>query len=526
MLGIASIALVDSMKRICLCLIGTVLTVVMMSLPAIASPGDSTENADVVSGDSQAMMIASSKPQLIITAVDQTYIYNGEYQGEGDTVYEEPAQIAEKVKVEGLQDGDALTSVVLDGQGRDIGTYPIVPSNATIGNNTEKYDITYVNGTLTITNSHNVAVAVNPAGSGEVTGGGKYEPNSKVDLTATPATGYRFVDWKSEDVPEINGVTNDKTSFSMLTNDVAITANFKDKAKLIVALTKDGEPQGGLGDYLYLVAEDGSRLGVEFAYSGMEGRYVYDPVATLGDQLASGNYILKFDPPASSNYTASSIGLSYCEDVYQEITTFEYYTVKFVNYDGTILQSRIYDLGQVPEYSGATPIKPATTEYTYAFKAWDPPLAKVTGSATYKATFSEMSVPPKPKGVLTFDLGGGMIDGKTTLTIEANVGDVITIPGAPTRDGYTFKYWEGSVYYPGEKYTVEGDHTFTAMWEKNAPAMGTTTTDIAAGGTTVKGTPKTCDYCNAFTLVLVACAGITLCMLALKRHRGRGHIDK
>ena len=74
---------------------------------------------------------------------------------------------------------------------------------------------------------------------------------------------------------------------------------------------------------------------------------------------------------------------------------------------------------------------------------------------------------PNEEGTLTFDLAGGTIDGKETLTIKANVGDVITIPEAPVRDGYTFKYWKGSEYYPGDKYKVEGDHTFTAVWEKS-----------------------------------------------------------
>ncbi|MBQ6395772.1 MAG: InlB B-repeat-containing protein, partial [Atopobiaceae bacterium] len=67
------------------------------------------------------------------------------------------------------------------------------------------------------------------------------------------------------------------------------------------------------------------------------------------------------------------------------------------------------------------------------------------------------------------DLGGGTLDGKTgTITIEATVGETINLPGAPTRDGYTFKCWRGSEYAAGAEYEVEGDHAFAAEWEQNA----------------------------------------------------------
>ena len=95
-----------------------------------------------------------NKVPLTITAQNQTFVYNGKEQGEGDTVYNDPAQIAEKVKVKGLKGSDALTAITIDGQGKEVGKYDLVPSNAAIGAEgkaTGNYNITYVNGTLTIT---------------------------------------------------------------------------------------------------------------------------------------------------------------------------------------------------------------------------------------------------------------------------------------------------------------------------------------------------------------------------------------
>ena len=74
------------------------------------------------------------------------------------------------------------------------------------------------------------------------------------------------------------------------------------------------------------------------------------------------------------------------------------------------------------------------------------------------------SIPHK----ITYDLNGGTLDGQTgKIVVDANEGDVIKILKAPTRKGYKFKYWKGSKYYPGDSYTVEEDHTLTAVWKKD-----------------------------------------------------------
>ena len=73
-----------------------------------------------------------------------------------------------------------------------------------------------------------------------------------------------------------------------------------------------------------------------------------------------------------------------------------------------------------------------------------------------------------PRGVLTYKLNGGNYNGSTDDVVEEyDAGTVISIPDAPVRDGYTFTYWQGSEYQPGDAYTVEEDHTFTAQWKKN-----------------------------------------------------------
>ncbi len=63
------------------------------------------------------------------------------------------------------------------------------------------------------------------------------------------------------------------------------------------------------------------------------------------------------------------------------------YAIRFLNYDGTVLQNSDVAYGETPSYSG-TPTKTATG-YTYTFTGWDPTIGPVTGVQDYTATFSE-----------------------------------------------------------------------------------------------------------------------------------------
>ncbi|MBR2790447.1 MAG: InlB B-repeat-containing protein [Eggerthellaceae bacterium] len=102
---------------------------------------------------------------------------------------------------------------------------------------------------------------------------------------------------------------------------------------------------------------------------------------------------------------------------------------------------------------------------------------------------------------ITFDLDGGTLEGQTgTYVLDAHVGDVIILK-APTRTNFAFEYWQGSEYYAGDEYTVTGDHTLKAVWQKVIPETG----DGAAAG-------------------LVACAfaaAAALATLVFARRRGR-----
>ena len=69
------------------------------------------------------------------------------------------------------------------------------------------------------------------------------------------------------------------------------------------------------------------------------------------------------------------------------------------------------------------------------------------------------------QSTLTFNPDGGNWQGSTANKVfEVLQGTTFTIIDAPVRDGYVFQYWQGSKYQPGDQFTVEGDHNFTAIW--------------------------------------------------------------
>ncbi len=74
------------------------------------------------------------------------------------------------------------------------------------------------------------------------------------------------------------------------------------------------------------------------------------------------------------------------------------YTITFVDEDDNVLEAKPVVEGTMPEYTGATPTKEATAEYTYTFAGWDSEIKPATEDATYKATYTET----KNKYTITF----------------------------------------------------------------------------------------------------------------------------
>ena len=64
------------------------------------------------------------------------------------------------------------------------------------------------------------------------------------------------------------------------------------------------------------------------------------------------------------------------------------YTVTFLNYDETVLDTVKVKEGEEAIYSGATPTRPEDDEFTYSFKGWDKDLKNITSDVTTRAEYN------------------------------------------------------------------------------------------------------------------------------------------
>ena len=130
------------------------------------------------------------------------------------------------------------------------------------------------------------------------------------------------------------------------------------------------------------------------------------------------------------------------------------YLITFKNGDVT-LQSEPVAYGTTPSYTGGTPTKPATAEYTYTFAGWDAELVAVTGEATYTATFTVT----EKTYVITWLNNDGSEIGRDTLKYGAT-----PTPAEATKENtaeftYTFTGWDKTIV------PVAGDATYTAQYD-------------------------------------------------------------
>ena len=142
-------------------------------------------------------------------------------------------------------------------------------------------------------------------------------------------------------------------------------------------------------------------------------------------------------------------------------STINKYTVKFVNYDGTVLSSETYDYGtaaadiKIP----AAPSKAADAKYTYKFAGWDKAVSDVKGDVTYTATYTSTI----NKYTVKFVNYDGAVLSSETYDYGTAAAD-IKIPAEPTRPEdeqytYTYKGWDKAIS------DVKGDATYLAVFE-------------------------------------------------------------
>ncbi|MBP5230450.1 MAG: InlB B-repeat-containing protein, partial [Clostridia bacterium] len=132
--------------------------------------------------------------------------------------------------------------------------------------------------------------------------------------------------------------------------------------------------------------------------------------------------------------------------------------VRFVNEDGTVLQSGEVEIDTLPVYTGDVPTKEADAQYTYTFAGWDKQITEATENTTYTATYD--------KTVNEYTVEFVNDNGSVLQSGRVAYGETPVYTGEePVKEGdaentYTFAGWDKEIT------AVTGDATYTATFTK------------------------------------------------------------
>ncbi len=133
------------------------------------------------------------------------------------------------------------------------------------------------------------------------------------------------------------------------------------------------------------------------------------------------------------------------------------YEIKFVNYDGILLQSGKVGLNVLPQYRGQTPVHPNSAQWSYTFKGWTPDVVPATASAIYTATFDSVLNKYKVQFV--------NYDGKVLQSNDVEYGKVPTYTGAEPKHAESEQYDYIFAGWTPDIVSVAGNALYTAKFD-------------------------------------------------------------
>ena len=171
--------------------------------------------------------------------------------------------------------------------------------------------------------------------------------------------------------------------------------------------------------------------------------------------------IIYLTPEMVSGFDNTRIGYQYLTVTYAGKTcSFQVYidaidyTITFLNWDGSVISTKIYHRGDTVN-APVMPTKTANETYTYAFAGWDKEVVSCDGDATYTATYT----PIYREYTIVFKEQYGTIYATQTY----HWGDAVIPPADPTKAAtnvytYTFTGWDKEVV------PCAGDAVYTAIF--------------------------------------------------------------
>lgn len=369
-----------------------------------------------------------------------------------------------------------------------------------------------------------VAVAETSVGMGTVSGTANIREGYTTQISATPNTGYHFVQWTDGNTDNPRTVT--------VTGNVTYTATFAPNSYTITAASANpamGTVTGG-GSYDYgmsatltaapvdachefsqwsdgstdnpriVTVSDNASYSASFAmiqytisatsnneaYGSVAGSGTYDCGASVAVTATAeaGYHFVQWNDGTSVNpyvFTASqnkNIVALFAEDA----VLVNYYTVTALVNDATM--GSVEGAGTYEENTTATLTAQPNTGYE--FVQWtdgttaNPRSFIVTEDVTYTATFQAVNY---TISVSAAPADGGMVTGGGSYTY-GQTADLEAVPAA----GYEFVSWNDGVVLPARTITVTGNASYVATFAQQDYVINVTVNNAAFGSATGSGT--------------------------------------
>ena len=373
-------------------------------------------------------------------------------------------------------------------------------------------------------------ISLSSDGNGSVEGAGDYNYSSTATVTASPNTGYYFVNWTDEDGDEVStsatysftvsGARSLKANFALKSYTIGVTAgdngsvtgkgiyyygeSITVKAKPetgyhFVNWTIDGNVVSTNANYTFTVSGPAD-LKANFAINSYTVKFVNDDGTLLKEaQFVYGstafyhvNETPKKKPTVQYTYTFAGwdkkLGTVTEDITYTAVydATVNKYKITFKNEDGTVLQTGEVEYGKLPVYEKDTPTKAATVQETFTFAGWDKEISKVTGETVYTATYTSKPITKDSINYKYFTVAFVTNGGSEIVSQLVAEGGVAFKPEEPLRERYTFGGWyiDEALTKPFSFATaITSDITLYAKWIKGSPDIEATYAVVGLGST-------------------------------------------
>ena len=296
-------------------------------------------------------------------------------------------------------------------------------------------------------------VAASASAGGSVTGTGVYDAGTSVVVTATPSTGYAFLNWTEDGVE----VSNDPSLSFTAEKDRTLVANFIQRFAITAISTLGGSATGtGVYDAGVSVSLSATALTGYTFVNWTEGGIVVstDPLLSIiaeKDRTLQANFIQRFD--ISTNSTAG----------------------------GSATGTGIYDAGSSVAAS-------ATALTGFAFVNWTEGGVVVSSNSSYSFS-ADKDRTLVANFIQQFTINANSTAGGSTSGTGVYEAGSNAIVSATALTGYTFVNWtEGGIVVstdPSYSFTADKDRTLQANFIQKFTITASATTGGSATGTGV-----------------------------------------